>query len=162
MFFIVPIHIYFVKKKIFKLLLIIFTISVGLFLFYFNNTKFVNPKTVSFYNNLKDSLRQKKFSAQLLVISAKRTKWHNDIQVKFSGAAKESRHLVGDAIDFIVFDVNADGKSDSNDVDIVYTILDKGIIKNNVGIGTYKDEKSFINKQMIHIDCREYRARWAR
>lgn len=51
------------------------------------------------------------------MISNKRAKWHNYIQVKFSGAAKESRHLAEDAIDFIVFDINDDGKSDGKDVD---------------------------------------------
>ncbi len=74
----------------------------------------------------------------------------------------ESRHLIGDAIDFIVFDINGDGSSNSDDVDIVYDILNKQIIKDKGGIGTYKNEKSFINKQMIHIDCRGYGARWAR
>ena len=96
------------------------------------------------------------------MISTKRVKWHNDIQVKLSGAAKDSRHLVGDAIDFIVFDINDDGKSDSKDVDIVFEILDKDIITDKGGIGTYKNEHSFIDRQMIHIDCRGYKARWAR
>jgi uncharacterized protein YcbK (DUF882 family) len=78
----------------------------------------------------------------------------------FSGAAKKSRHLRGDAIDIIVFDINRDGRSDSKDVDIVFSILDKKIIKSHGGIGTYKGEKTFINRQMIHIDCRGYKARW--
>ena len=82
--------------------------------------------------------------------------------MKLSGAAKDSRHLVGDAIDFIVFDVNDDGKSDGKDVDIVFEILDKDIIADKGGIGTYKNEHSFIDRQMIHIDCRGYTARWAR
>ena len=89
-------------------------------------------------------------------------KLHNYIQVKLSGAAKKSRHLSGDAIDFIVFDVNKDGIANRKDVDIVYKILDEIIIKNNGGIGTYKNEVSFIDRQMIHIDCRGYRARWDR
>jgi uncharacterized protein YcbK (DUF882 family) len=151
-----------VKKKIFRLLLIIFAVVAGLFFFYFNNTNLVNSKTRDFYIDLKDTLKNKGYSTSLLVISTKRAKWHNDIQVKFSGAAKESRHLVGDAIDFIVFDINNDGKRDNNDVDIVYEILDKEIIKDKGGIGTYKGENSFIDKQMIHIDCRGYKARWAR
>ena len=150
------------KKKIFKLLLIILAICAGLFFFYFNNTKLVNPKTRAFYNDLKDTLKQKGYSSRLLVISTKRAKWHNDIQVKLSGAAKESRHLIGDAIDFIVFDITGDGNSDSKDVDIVFAILDKIIVKDKGGIGTYKDENSFIDRQMIHIDCRGYKARWAR
>ena len=150
------------KKKIFRFLLVIIAITAGLFFFYFNNTKLANPKTTAFYNDLKNILKQKGYSTRLLVISTKRSKWHNDIQVKFSGAAKESRHLIGDAIDFIVFDINGDGNSDNKDVDIVFNILDKIIIKDKGGIGTYKGEKSFIYRQMIHIDCRGYKSRWAR
>ena len=97
------------KRKIFKFFIAIVLISAGLFFLYFNNTRLVSPKTRAFYIDLKDSLTQKGFSGKLLVISTKRAKWHNDIQVKFSGAAKDSRHLVGDAIDFIVFDINDDG-----------------------------------------------------
>ena len=119
-------------------------------------------KTQAFYNDLKDSLQQKGFNTHLLVISTRRARWHNAIQVKFSGAAKDSRHLTGDAIDFLVFDINRDGKSDSKDVDIVFNILDKQIIKDKGGIGLYKNESSFVNRQMIHIDCRGYKARWAR
>ena len=151
-----------VKRKIFKFFIAIILIATGLFFFYFNNTRLVDAKTRTFYAELKDALKRKGFSANLLVISTKRVKWQNDIQVKFSGAAKDSRHLIGDAIDFIVFDINDDGKSDSKDVDLVFDILDKEIIKNKGGIGTYKNEKGFINRQMIHIDCRSYKARWAR
>jgi uncharacterized protein YcbK (DUF882 family) len=151
-----------VKKKICKLLLTIVTIALLLFLLYFNNTCLVNPKTRNFYKALKDTLTQNGYSANLLVISTKRVKWHNALQVKFSGAAKESKHLTGDAIDFLVFDINKDGNSDSEDVDIVFDMLDKLIIKDKGGIGTYKTEKAFINRQMIHIDCRGYKARWAK
>ena len=107
-------------------------------------------------------MQQRGLSTRLLVISAWRASWHNAIQVKFSGAAKDSRHLTADAIDFLVFDINGDGASDSKDIDIVFDILDKQIIKDKGGIGTYKNESSFINRQMIHIDCRGYKARWAR
>lgn len=150
------------KKKILIALLIFLAISTGLFFFYFNNTRLVNPKTRGFYNELKDSLRKNGYSSRLLVISTKRTKWHNDIQVKFSGAAKDSRHLHGDAIDFLVFDINGDGKSNNTDVEIVYNMLDRYIVKDKGGVGTYKGENSFINRQMIHIDCRGYKSRWAR
>ena len=151
-----------VKRRILKIFLLIFLVAAGLFFFYFNNTRLADAKTRAFYTALKDSLQQKGFSSNLIVISTKRVKWHNDIQVKLSGAAKDSRHLKGDAIDFIVFDINEDGKSDGKDVDIVFDILDKEIIKDDGGIGTYKNENSFINRQMIHIDCRGYKARWAR
>ena len=156
------INFFIVKRRILKFFIAIILFAAGLFFFYFNNIRLVDEKTRAFYSDLKDSLKQKGFSAKLLVISTKRIKLHNDIQVKLSGAAKDSRHLVGDAIDFIVFDVNSDGKSDGKDVDIAFDILDKEIIKDKGGIGTYKNEKGFINRQMIHIDCRGYRARWAR
>lgn len=136
--------------------------AAGVFLLYFNNLGLADARTKSFYYDLKDSLRQKGLPANLLVISTKRMAWHNKLQEKFSGAAKNSRHLTGDAIDFLVFDVNRDGSANSKDVDLVYDILDKQIIKEKGGIGTYKNEQSFINRQMIHIDCRGYRARWAR
>jgi uncharacterized protein YcbK (DUF882 family) len=136
--------------------------SAGVFFFYFNNTRLINPQTKAFYKALNDTLRKRGLPTNLLVISTKRYKWHNDIQVKISGAAKDSRHLAGDAIDFIVFDINDDGNSDGKDVDIVFNILDKEIIKNRGGIGTYKNENLFIDKQMIHIDCRVNKVRWAR
>lgn len=151
-----------VKKRIIKIVLVILLIGFGLFFFYFNNTRLVDKKIRNFYSELKAKLIQKGYSSSLLVISTKRAKWHNDIQVKLSGAAKDSRHLKGEGIDFIVFDINKDGKSDAIDVDIVFEILDEEIIKDSGGIGTYKNEKSFIDKQMIHIDCRGHKARWAR
>lgn len=102
------------------------------------------------------------YKPRLLVISTKRFGFHNRIQVKFSGAAAKSRHLDGDAIDFIVLDVNDDGKRNSKDVDIVTAILEKEIMKNKGGIGTYKNEKSFPSHQMVHIDCRDKKGRWSR
>lgn len=150
------------KNKILKTTLIIVAIATAIFFLYCNNTSLINLKTQNFYNDLKVSLKQKGYSTSLIVISTKRVKWHNDLQVKLSGAAKESKHLAGDAMDFMVLDINYDGKRDSKDVDIVYEILDKEIIKDNGGIGTYKGETFFIDRQMIHIDCRDSKARWAR
>ena len=150
------------KKRIFKIFLVLLLVAIGIFLLYFNNTRLVNSNTVAFYQQLKDTLTKRGFSTKLLVISTKRIRWHNNIQVKFSGAANKSRHLIGDAIDFLVFDINKDGESDSKDVDLVYDILNKEIIKSKGGIGTYKNEKGFINRQMIHIDARGYKARWNR
>jgi uncharacterized protein YcbK (DUF882 family) len=143
--------------KILGALLFLFLLT---FFLYFNNTALVDSKTVSFYNQLKDSLRARGFAPKLLVISTKRFRFHNNIQVTLSGAATKSRHLTGDALDFLVFDVNKDGTSNSLDVNIVYQILDKQIIQNEGGIGTYKTESSFFNRQMVHIDCRGNKARW--
>ena len=41
-------------------------------------------------------------------------------------------------------------------------ILDKKIIKSKGGIGTYKNESGFFNRQMIHFDSRGTKARWHR
>ena len=60
----------------------------------------------------------------------------------------------------VVLDVDNEGKSDSKDVDLVHQILDKKIIKNKGGFGTYKNESGFFHKQMIHFDCRGTKARW--
>ena len=43
-----------------------------------------------------------------------------------------------------------------------YNILDKKIIKRKGGIGTYKNEEGFFNRQMIHFDSRGTKARWHR
>lgn len=147
-------------KRILKILTVLFLLSIGIFFLYFNNTNLTNQRTVHFYDQLKDTLKVRGYKAKLLVISTKRFKWHNSIQVKLSGAASKSKHLTGDALDFVVFDINSDGASDAKDVDLVYNILDKEIVTNKGGIGTYKTESSFIHKQMIHIDCRGRAARW--
>jgi uncharacterized protein YcbK (DUF882 family) len=148
------------KKKIIKGLLLLLLVSVAIFFFYCNNIQLANPQLRQWYAQLKQSLRQKGYEPKLLMISTQRFKWHNAIQVKFSGAATNSRYLHGDAIDFLVWDVNGDGQSDSKDVAIVVGILDKEIVQNKGGIGTYITEGSFINRQMVHIDGRGYRARW--
>lgn len=150
------------KKKIYKIIAFFILLIVCIFFFYCNNISRVDARTQAFYSSLKKALLQKGFSDRLLVISTKRAAWHNAVQVKFSGAAKDSQHLTGDAIDFLVFDINGDGTANSKDVDIAFDILDKEIIKDKGGIGTYKNEDGFINRQMIHIDCRSYKARWAR
>jgi uncharacterized protein YcbK (DUF882 family) len=149
-------------KRLLKIFGVIILLAILVFFFYFNNTSLVKSETRSFYNRLKDTLTAIGYSDRLLVISTKRFKWHNDLQVKRAGAATKSRHLSGDAIDFIVFDINKDGRSDSSDVNIVYYLLDRSIVGSKGGIGTYKGEHAFIDRQMIHIDCRGYRARWHR
>jgi len=95
------------------------------------------------------------------VISTKRENWHNELLIKF-GASSKSRHLDGDAIDILVLDVNDDGQMDGKDVDIVYQIVDKQILKGKGGLGTYKTEDWIWNRQMIHMDCRQGSSRWNR
>ncbi|MEO1050904.1 MAG: DUF882 domain-containing protein [Bacteroidota bacterium] len=121
----------------------------------------MHPTTKAYYAQLKKELVKQGYKDRLMVISGKRPKWWNSILTNF-GAAKKSQHLKGNAIDILVLDVNDDGKKDTKDVDIVYRILNQKIIGNKGGIGTYKTEKVIWNRQMVHIDCRGYRARWHR
>ncbi len=154
-----------IRRKLIRavLLTLMFFLIVLLssFFLYFNNLNRVDSLAVSYYESLKKSLESKGYSSKLLVISTKRNKYHNQLLTYF-GAAKKSQHLHGKAIDFIVFDVNNDGESNETDVDIVFKLLDEEIIKDKGGIGTYKGESSFINRQMIHIDSRGHKARWHR
>jgi uncharacterized protein YcbK (DUF882 family) len=149
-------------KRLLRILVGLFFLVILIFLFYCNNLALANKETVSYYKELKRILRDKGYKSRLLVISTKRLGFHNKIQVNYSGAASKSRHLKGDAIDFLVFDINNDGKRNSTDVNIVTEILEKEIMKGKGGIGTYINEQSFIDRQMVHIDCRNGKGRWSR
>ena len=149
-------------KWVFRIILSILVISILIFFLYCNNLSLANKQTIAYYRALKTALKEKGFRPRLLVISTRRFPLHNKIQVSLSGAATKSRHLKGEAIDFLVFDVNRDGKSNAADVDIVCRILEEEVLKGNGGIGTYKNESSFINRQMVHIDCRTGKSRWKR
>lgn len=148
-------------KRLFIFLVIFIGIEVAVFLSYFNNTNLVNPITVSYYTQLKKTLKQEGYKDQMIVVCTKRSQWVNFILNKISQAELRSRHLKGEAIDILVGDVNSDGKINGQDVDIVFHVLDTQIIKDQGGIGTYKD-KSILIKQMVHFDCRGYMARWHR
>ena len=148
--------------RICRILACVFLLGVFIFLLYCNNLALANKTTVSYYIKLKNALKEKGYKTRLLVISTKRFSFHNNIQVKFSRAASKSRHLKGDAIDFLVFDINNDGDWNSRDVKIVTDILETEVMKSNGGIGTYMNEGSFINRQMVHIDCRKDKGRWTK
>ena len=147
-------------KKLFKIILFVLLFITITFFTVFNNTSLASQVTYGYYKKLKEVLVEKGYQPKMLVICTYRFKWLNYLLVKFNSAAPESWHTKGSAIDFIVFDINADGKSDAKDVDIAKEILDKEIIKSNGGIGTYKTDKHTLNHQMIHIDDRGYKARW--
>lgn len=148
-------------KRAFRIFVFVFFVAALIFVLYCNNLALANKETVSYYKALKKNLKAKGYKARLLVVSTKRFSFHNKLLVKFSGAAPRSEHLKGDANDFIVFDINDDGDWNSKDVDIVRRILVNEIMKDKGGIGTYQNEESFIYRQMIHIDCRNGKARWA-
>mgnify|MGYP001792197229 CR=1 FL=1 len=151
-------------KKIFRYLLVILfsllLLSSAYFFLYANSLRGVNQQIVKYYDQLKQELVKQGYRPALVVISARRAAWHNDILTSF-GAARNSQHLKGNALDLMVLDVNADGSMDRKDVMIVRKILEK-LIGDQGGIGTYLSEEWFWNRQMIHIDCRGKRARWER
>lgn len=134
---------------------------LAIFFLYCNSLDQVNPKTIGYYQQLKEELTRRGYKDKIVVLSAKRAHWHNQILTMY-GASPKSRHLSGDAIDVLVMDINADGAMDSTDVNIAYEILDHKILKNKGGLGTYKTEPWFWNRQMIHLDSREKKSRWHR
>ncbi len=149
------------KKKLLVTLFIL-TILLGSIWLYCCSLINVNPIVIQYFEQLKTETTVQGYRPSFYVVSGKRHQWHNDLLVAFGGAASNSRHLKGEAIDIIVLDVNRDGTANSKDVDIIYTILNEKIIKNKGGIGTYKKDVTLFGKQMIHFDCRGHKARWHR
>jgi uncharacterized protein YcbK (DUF882 family) len=152
-----------IKKLIKRLLwavLILLVIAGGMF-YYLTDTSKVNPTTQHYYTQLKDTLRLRGYTGDIHIVSAKRPAWFNSILVKLNTGAKPySQHLHGNAIDIIVLDINNDGSSNAADVDIVYNILDKEIVRDSGGVGTYKNMGGFFSRQMVHFDYRGKKARW--
>ncbi|MEO1260476.1 MAG: hypothetical protein AAFZ15_16895 [Bacteroidota bacterium] len=147
----------FLKRSFYFLLILLFSAWL-----YCNSLIGVEEQVKTYYSELKNELIKKNYPTNIFVISGRRWKWDNYLLQKYGGAASKSKHKSGQAIDIIVLDINGDGKSDADDVDIVYKILDKKIVQSNGGIGTYKKESGFFNRQMIHFDCRGNKARWNR
>ncbi len=145
-----------------KKFLVLLFVLLGLSLIYTSSLIGVDRTARAYLLELKQELREQGNSPNFFVFSGKRIKLHNDLLHHFGGAASQSRHLLGQAIDLIILDINGDGTSDGQDVDIVYDLLDKKIIRDNGGIGVYKNERGFFNRQMLHLDCRGTRARWSR
>ncbi len=141
---------------------ILITIILGFIAFYCCSGFGVHPTTLKFHSELKKELIAQGHRPSIFIVSGKRWHWHNWILSEYGGAAKNSRHLKGQAVDIFVLDVNKDGKANAKDVDIVYQILDKKVIKSKGGIGTYKHNSTFFDRQMVHFDCRGKRARWHR
>ena len=150
------------KKRRWLIILTLLGVLLGGVWLYTSSLIGVNPKSITYLNKLRTELVRQGHTPRYFIISGKRAKWHNNFLTRFGGAASQSRHLKGEAIDIIVLDVNSDGQADAKDVDIVYDILNTKIIKSAGGIGTYKNEPGFFNRQMVHFDCRGRRARWHR
>jgi len=76
---------------------------------------------------------------------------HNDE----AGGAYTSKHIIGQALDFDVGDINNNGVANIEDKMIVYKILNRKVIKSKGGIGKYS-----WHPHGLHIDVRGHRARW--
>ncbi|MEM7048562.1 MAG: hypothetical protein AAF604_02835 [Acidobacteriota bacterium] len=131
-------------------------------LFYTSSLAGVDDATVGVYRALKAELEERGHQPRLWVLSGRRFALDNALLTQWSGASRNSLHLRGDAIDLLVLDVDGDGRSDGRDVDIVYRILDRSLIRDAGGVGTYKGEADFFSRQMVHFDLRGHRARWHR
>lgn len=70
------------------------------------------------------------------------------------GGVRNSRHLIGEAADILIMDVNMDKKYTEKDKALVYQLLDQKVIGQKGGIGRYPDRRT------IHIDVRGKKARW--
>jgi len=78
---------------------------------------------------------------------------HPSYNIKVGGASK-SRHILGEALDLRINDINNDGRRTQKDKEIVLELLEKYIIKDKGGIGLYPGTMS------VHFDVRGYKARW--
>lgn len=68
--------------------------------------------------------------------------------------ASLSKHIKGQAIDMVIYDINKDGRYTKEDKEIVLDIAENEVIKNMGGIGRYPGSRT------VHIDVRGTRARW--
>lgn len=73
---------------------------------------------------------------------------------KMVGGASQSRHILGQAVDITVGDINNNGKIEQVDKQIILDLLENNIIKDQGGIGKYPGTMS------VHYDTRGYKARW--
>lgn len=145
-----------------QLALLLFLAATALPWIYSNSLVGVDKSALDAYRSLQERVAAQGHYPRFFVISGRRYWLDNKLLQLFSGANRNSRHLQGDAIDIIVLDVNNDGAADSKDVDIVHGILDREIIGDQGGLGTYKGERGLLNRQMVHFDLRGHRARWNR
>jgi hypothetical protein len=107
------------KKTLSRLLWILIFFS-GIVWFYTNSLIGVEPQVKAYYVDLKAALKRQGYKARLIAVSGRRLEWDNYLLSEFGGAAKNSKHKSGFAIDVIVLDVNDDGAINSTDVNIVH------------------------------------------
>ncbi|PHN03120.1 D-Ala-D-Ala carboxypeptidase family metallohydrolase [Flavilitoribacter nigricans] len=65
-----------------------------------------------------------------------------------------SRHILGQAVDLVIGDVDGNGRYTGADKAIVLKILEEKVIRDAGGVGRYPGSRT------VHFDTRGYRARW--
>jgi uncharacterized protein YcbK (DUF882 family) len=68
--------------------------------------------------------------------------------------ASKSRHILGEAVDMTIRDIDGDGRYSKEDKAIVLQLLNSKIIRSMGGIGRYPGTRT------VHMDVRGWRARW--
>lgn len=119
-----------------------------------NKTQYllIDPKVMMIYQKLLKELGQKGWNtAELKITSGFRNPEYN----KVINGATCSQHQLGTALDVSIGDLNNDGIEDKADRKLVYDILENQLIKDNGGLGKYKN-----HPKLIHFDTRGHRARW--
>jgi hypothetical protein len=111
----------------------------------------VDKKLLYKFIELQHSLKEADYNPNgFLVVNGFRPPKYN----KAIGGASKSRHIVGEAVDILVKDVNKDGKVTQADKTIILDLLDQEVIGIMGGIGRYPKTMS------VHFDVRGYKARW--
>ncbi len=111
----------------------------------------IQPEILHKLMELKIILEKRKLNWKGIKInSGHRTPHHNEA---VKGASK-SRHIVGEALDLKIGDVDNSGFYTEADKAIILEICEKELIKDKGGIGLYPGTR------VVHIDTRGYRARW--
>lgn len=112
--------------------------------FYFH----INPSILYRFLETQNELEKAGYNRDgIKIISGHRTPGHN----RNVGGKSESRHMMGDAIDIKIDDLNGDGVATKEDKKLLIPILRK-VIGNSGGLGIYA--------MSVHIDARGFRARW--
>ncbi|MFK7924174.1 MAG: YcbK family protein [Bacteroidia bacterium] len=111
----------------------------------------INPKLLYAFLGLQNELKAQKYRSDgFVMVNGYRHPAYN----KAKGGASRSRHMLGEAVDILIKDINGDGRNNQADKDIVLKILDEKVIANKGGLGRYPGTMS------VHFDVRGRRARW--
>ena len=113
----------------------------------------INSKLFEKFHELQNELKKLNYNENgFILVNGYRPPKYNEEK----GGAKRSRHLLGEAVDIYIQDVNIDGKKNQEDKSIILDLLESKVIGNSGGIGRYPGTMS------VHFDVRGKRARWDR